>query len=115
MKGSNLKPLMIPRFSDQKLLKRSNTFGIWRSGGFGIELSVSITLCNALLVVAVQIVVAVVEGQMLSATRTVLYLCGGKERQGAPFKAERRRLVSPRLTTRLAEGGVEEPRRLWHS
>jgi len=62
MKGSNLKPLMIPRFPDQKLLKRSNTFGISRSGGFGIELSVSITLCNALLVVTVQIVLAVAEG-----------------------------------------------------
>ena len=78
MKGSRVKPLMIPKFRDQKLLKRSNTFGVWRSGGFGTELSASITPCNALLVVAVQIVLAVALGQMLSATRTVLYLCGGK-------------------------------------
>ena len=81
-----LKALMIPMFHDMKSLIKLNTFGTLNCGGNEIESSEFITDCNALFVAGVQTALAAAEGQMLSAMRTILYLCGGKIK---PFKAER--------------------------
>ena len=84
---------MIPMFHDMKSLNKLNTFGTLSCGGNEIESSVSVTDCNALLVVGVQTVLAVAEGQMLSAMRTILYLCGGKIKA---VQGRERRLLDPR-------------------
>ena len=81
MTGAMLKMLMILKFKDIKFFKLENTFGTLKSGGNWIKSIVSMTDCSALLVVAVHTVLAVAVGQSVSATRTVLYLCGGKLRK----------------------------------
>ena len=63
-----------------KSFKKSNTSGKLKSMWLNwIELIASMTDCSALLVSGVHTCSAVAVGQYLSATRTILYLCGGKQ------------------------------------